>query len=237
MQIGILQCGQAPETLKDGLGDYPDMFMRLLAGRGLEFENYHVENMQFPGSVHDAEGWLLTGSRHGAYEPHDWIPPLEDFIRNAYAASVPLVGICFGHQIIAQALGGKVEKYARGWSVGAQDYDFAGETLTLNAWHQDQVTQRPDGAEIAGQNEFCENAALIYPGRAYTVQAHPEFKDDFVEGLIETRAKGVVPDALLDTARSRMGGKRDSDRIADRIEAFFRAAVSDRQGAAVLEDR
>ena len=99
------------------------------------------------------------------------------------------------------------------------------------------VARDGDGAEIAGQNEFCENAALIYPGRAYTVQAHPEFKDDFVEGLIETRAKGVVPDALLDTARSRMGGKRDSDRIADRIEAFFRAAVSDRQGAAVLEDR
>ena len=65
----------------------------------------------FPEGIHDADGWLITGSRHGAYEDHPWIPPLEEFIRDAYAAQVPLVGICFGHQIIAQAMGGKVEKY------------------------------------------------------------------------------------------------------------------------------
>ncbi|SDE41549.1 GMP synthase-Glutamine amidotransferase [Paracoccus isoporae] len=232
MQIGILQCGQAPDALKDAAGDYPDMFMRLLAGRGLDFTNYHVENMEFPDSVQAADGWLITGSRHGAYEPHPWIAPLESFIRQAFDAAVPMVGICFGHQIIAQALGGKVEKFSGGWSVGAQDYRFGGETLTLNAWHQDQVTQRPQGAEQAGYSEFCDNAALIYPGRAFTVQPHPEFDDSFVRGLMETRAKGVVPDDLLDAARQRLGGARDSARIADRIEAFFRAATADEMGAA-----
>ncbi|WBU64516.1 type 1 glutamine amidotransferase [Paracoccus aerodenitrificans] len=232
MQIGILQCGQAPEALKEQAGDYPDMFMRLLAGQGFDFRVYLVEEMQFPESVRDAEGWLLTGSRHGAYEPHLWIPPLEKFIRDAYDASVPMVGICFGHQIIAQALGGKVEKFSGGWSVGAQQYDFDGETVTLNAWHQDQVTIRPDSAVIAGSSGFCDNAALIYPGHAYTVQAHPEFNDAFVRGLIETRAKGVVPDDLLDQAISRMGGHRDSTRIADQIAAFFRAADVQREGTA-----
>ena len=232
MQIGILQCGQAPEALKDQAGDYPDMFIRLLAESGFTFRNYHVEGMEFPASVHDADGWLLTGARHGAYEAHDFIPPLEDFIREAYAEAVPMVGICFGHQIIAQALGGKVEKYAEGWSVGAKEYDFEGETLTLNAWHQDQVTQLPEGARVVGQNDFCANAALLYPGRAFTVQPHPEFTDSFVQGLIETRAIGVVPTPLLDRARAGMGGKRDSDVIAARIAAFFREAVADRQGAA-----
>ncbi|HIC67316.1 MAG: type 1 glutamine amidotransferase [Paracoccus sp. (in: a-proteobacteria)] len=222
MRIGILQCGQSPAQLKDELGDYPDMFVRLLDGRGFTFRTWHVEGMEFPADVHEAEGWLLTGSRHGAYEDHDFIPPLEDFIRQAHSAGVPMVGICFGHQIIAQALGGKVVKHPDGWAVGAQDYDFGGKPVTLNAWHQDQVVSRPEGAEVAGRSDFCRNAALIYGDRAFTVQAHPEFDDAFVQGLMDTRARGVVPQDLLDRAAARMGQARDASGIADRIEAFFK---------------
>lgn len=236
MRIGILQCGQSPAQLKDEMGDYPDMFIRLLADRGFEFQVWHVEAMQFPDSIHDADGWLLTGSRHGAYEDHPFIPPLEDFIRRAYAAAVPMVGICFGHQIIAQALGGKVQKYAGGWAVGTQDYDFDGQKMRLNAWHQDQVVEVPTDAQIIGRNGFCENAALVYGDRALTVQAHPEFGDAMVDGLIEYRAKGVVPAELLDVARARMGQADGSAKIADRIESFFkqpRARQADpAQGAA-----
>jgi GMP synthase-like glutamine amidotransferase len=222
MRIGILQCGQSPDVLKASLGDYPDMFVRLLSGRGFDFRTFHVEAMEFPASIHEADGWLLTGSRHGAYEDHAFIPPLEDFIRRAYAEDVPLVGICFGHQIIAQALGGKVVKHPGGWAVGSQEYDFGGETVTLNAWHQDQVVALPDGAEIVGRNAFCENAALVYGDRAYSVQAHPEFDDAFIRGLIEHRAKGKVAPELLDAAEARMGQKIDSPLLADRIDAFFK---------------
>ncbi|MFV0385908.1 type 1 glutamine amidotransferase [Paracoccus sp. (in: a-proteobacteria)] len=222
MRIGILQCGKSPAQLKADLGDYPDMFVRLLAGRGFDFTTWDVEEMDFPGSVHDADGWLLTGSRHGAYEPHAFIPPLEEFIRQAYADGVPLVGVCFGHQIIAQALGGKVVKYEGGWAVGTQDYDFGGEKLRLNAWHQDQVVELPEDAEIIARNEFCEAAALVYNDRALTIQAHPEFQDDFVQGLMDTRAKGVVPDELLNRAADRMGEAKASGNMADRIESFFK---------------
>lgn len=232
MHIGILQCGQSPEQLKDRLGDYPDMFMRLLDNRGFEFRVWHVEEMDFPADIHDADGWLLTGSRHGAYEDHAFIPPLEDFVRRAYAAAVPLVGICFGHQLIAQALGGKVIKHPGGWVVGAQDYDFDGRKVTLNAWHQDQVVTLPEGAEVAGCSATCDYAALVYGDRAWTVQPHPEFQDDFVQGLMDTRAKGVVPQDLLDRAASRMGEVRASDVIADRIEAFFKQPRSAAKGAA-----
>ncbi|MCO6361947.1 type 1 glutamine amidotransferase [Paracoccus sp. 08] len=222
MRIGILQCGQSPAQLKRDLGDYPDMFVRLLAGRGFDFTTWHVEGMEFPQDIHDADGWLLTGSRHGAYEDHAFIPPLEDFIRRVHDAGVPMVGICFGHQIIAQALGGTVVKHPGGWAVGAQDYDFGGQPVTLNAWHQDQVVTLPPGAHVAGRNAFCENAALIYGDRAFTVQAHPEFGDDFIQGLMDTRAKGVVPDDLLAGAAARMGQADGASLLADRIEAFFK---------------
>jgi GMP synthase-like glutamine amidotransferase len=222
MRIGILQTGQSPDVLKDEMGDYPDMFEQLLAGRGLTFRTYHVEAMQFPGTVHECDGWLITGSRHGAYEDHPFIRPLEDFIRKAYAEYVPMVGVCFGHQIIAQALGGKVEKFAGGWSVGPTDYDFGGEKLTLNAWHQDQVVEKPVGATRVATGEFCENAALVYDDRAFTVQAHPEFRDEFVGGLMRTRGKGRVPDEKMAAATEKLGRPNSSASMADRIADFFK---------------
>jgi GMP synthase-like glutamine amidotransferase len=221
MKIGILQTGQAPDALKADAGDYPDMFQRLLADRGLTFQTWHVEAMAFPASIHDAEGWLITGSRHGAYEDHPFIKPLEAFIRDAYAAAVPVVGICFGHQIIAQAMGGRVERYAGGWAVGAQDYDFAGEKITLNAWHRDQVVTPPDTAEVIASNDFCANAALLYDDRMFTVQAHPEFRPDFVDGLMRTRGPGLVPDDLMTAARARLDAPLSDRTMAGQIADFF----------------
>ena len=222
MRIGILKCGQSPEIIRAEFGDYDTMCEKLLDGRGFEFQSWHVEAMDFPASVHEADGWLLTGSRHGAYEAHPFIAPLEAFIREAYEAEVPLVGICFGHQLIAKALGGTVVKSPKGWSVGAQDYDFGGETISLNAWHQDQVVTLPRDARVLGESSFCNYAALIYGDRALTVQAHPEFSDAFLQGLIDHRSKGIVAPELVAAAEQRMGGARHSLLLADRIEAFFK---------------
>lgn len=221
MLIGILQTGESPDALRADMGDYPDFFETLLADRGLTFRRFKVMAMDFPAGVHDCDGWLITGSRFGAYEDHPFIAPLEDFIRKAYAAQVPVVGICFGHQIIAQAMGGKVEKYAGGWSVGPTDYDFDGEKITLNAWHQDQVTVKPQAATRIATNAFCENAALLYDDRMFTVQAHPEFSPEFVQGLIEKRGRGLVPDATLNAAMAQLDRKLDRSTMADRIAAFF----------------
>ena len=221
MKIGILLTGHAPAELHAELGDYDTLFPSLLAGQNFTFAAYDVVNMQFPASVHECDGWLLTGSRHGAYEDHPFIAPLETFIRDCYAADVPMVGVCFGHQIIAQALGGKVEKFKGGWSVGRKTYDFNGETLALNAWHQDQVVERPAEATVCASNDFCENAALVYGRKAFTVQAHPEFDSRFVAGLAAHRGKGVVPDPLLAGAESTLDMPVDSARVAAMIGRFF----------------
>ncbi|MDD7969788.1 type 1 glutamine amidotransferase [Roseinatronobacter alkalisoli] len=231
MKIGILQTGQAPDTLRSELGDYPSMFEDLLSRGGFTFHTWHVEGMEFPASVYDADGWLITGSRHGVYEDHAFIAPLEQFIRDAFAAGQPVAGICFGHQIMAQALGGQVGKYPGGWAIGAQEYDFEGETLTLNAWHQDQVLTPPENARVTASSAFCRYAALSYGDQGYSVQAHPEFSDAFIQGLIDTRGRGVVPTPLLEQAEAAQSGPRDSDIIADRIMAFFQYHAQEHPGA------
>ncbi|TCL08998.1 GMP synthase (glutamine-hydrolysing) [Shimia isoporae] len=222
MKIGILQTGHTPEELQEEFGEYSDLFQSLFAGHDFEFETYNVVDNVFPDGIHAAEGWLVTGSKHGAYEDHEWIPPLEDFIRACVTENAPMIGICFGHQIIAQALGGKVEKFDGGWAVGRQTYDFAGTEIALNAWHQDQVTELPPGAVTIASNDFCKNAAIIYGDRALTVQAHPEFDGLFIDGLINTRGRGVVPDDLLDAAEETLAAPVANQTLADQFADFFR---------------
>lgn len=221
MKIGILQTGHAPDEIQRDLGDFDALFGKLLDGRGLTFDTFNVVDMDFPDSHTQRDGWLVTGSKHGAYEDHAFIPPLEDFIRKAYADDVPLVGVCFGHQIIAQALGGTVEKFNGGWSVGLKAYDWGNETLHLNAWHQDQVIKRPVDAVVCASNEFCENAALVYGSKAFTVQPHPEFGSDVVAGLAEHRGPGVVPDPLLRQVSEKLAAPNHNRTLAAMIADFF----------------
>jgi len=194
---------------------------RLLDNQGFRFETYPVVDGDFPDGPDSCDGWLITGSKHGAYENLPWIAPLETLIRDAYKLGRPMVGICFGHQLIAQALGGTVEKFDGGWAVGRQTYDWDGTDVDLNAWHQDQVTQLPPDAKTIASNAHCQHAALVYGDRAFTVQAHPEFNADFVQGLIDARA-GTVPPDLIETAKSNLSADVSNAQLAQKIGAFFK---------------
>lgn len=223
--IGILQTGRAPEALIPRFGDYPDMFADLLAGHGFSFRTWAVMDGSFPASVTQADGWLITGSRHGVYEDLAFIPVLEQFILDVRDAGVPLVGICFGHQIIAQALGGTVAKFPGGWSVGPTQYDLDGDSVVLNAWHQDQVIALPEGAKVTATARHCAIAGCAYGDRIVSFQAHPEFSDAFLAALGAERGRGVVPQALLDAIGPRAAGLSGSEAIAGQIAHVFRARV------------
>ncbi|MDF3414258.1 type 1 glutamine amidotransferase [Sulfitobacter sp. M57] len=220
MKIGILITGHPPEELSAN-GHYDAYFQRLLGDQNFTYQAWSLVDGDMPDNVQDADGWLITGSRHGAYETHSWIPPLEQFIRDCYAAKVPMIGVCFGHQIIAQAMGGTVEKFAGGWSVGAVDYALEGDTVTINAWHQDQVVTKPAEAEVIGATDFCANAALLYGDTFWTIQPHPEYDHAFIDGLLEYRGKGLVPDPQIEAAKSKLDTKLDREKVAARMTEFF----------------
>lgn len=234
MKIGILQCGRAPESLVERYGDYDDMFVELV-GPTFEYATFAVLDNEFPSDVFSADGWIITGSKYGVYEDHEWIPPLEQFLRDAFEAEIPIAGFCFGHQILAQALGGKVEKFDGGWSVGQVSYDLEDSyyqslgtsvdsqpaQLRINAFHQDQVIAPPACATTTGSTDFCKHAFLAYGDQAITMQPHPEFDDAFSKELIDTRGREVLPPEVVDVAMGNFTETLSQAVIAKQLQEFF----------------
>lgn len=235
MKIGILVTGTPSEELRQLYGSYAQMFIQLLTPHEptFEFDCFAVSEGQFPPSVRSCDGWIITGSRCGVYDNLPWMPPLKQLVREAFAARVPLVGICFGHQIVASAFGAPVEKYAGGWGVGLHRYRLEGafpfveadrDEFVLNAMHQDQVMALPDQARLLASSPFCAYAALVYGDSILTFQPHPEFTVAFERELIRLRLGSQVPEArgqeALDTLAD--SAQVDSARVGGWIASFLR---------------
>jgi GMP synthase-like glutamine amidotransferase len=240
VRIGILETGRPPEDLAQH-GSYAQMFERLL-GPELDYVVYPVIDDVFPVRVHEVEGWLVTGSRFGVYDDAPWIRRLEAFLREVVAAKVPVVGICFGHQILASALGARVEKAAAGWGAGPHEYDIlerpawlegAAERFTLNAMHQDQVLSLPPGARLIASSDFCPFAALAYGDHAISLQAHPEFDNAYERDLVALRRGALIPEAVADPALAAIGDAAlapDAANAARWLRRFFSEAGKARAG-------
>jgi GMP synthase-like glutamine amidotransferase len=225
MKLAILETGRPPGDLAQRFGDYPAMFAGML-GSEFEVETCDVVAGEFPDpAAHEAV--LITGSPAGVYEDLDWLPGLFDFIRTAKDSR--MVGVCFGHQAMAEALGGHVEKSDKGWGAGLHRYTITrpepwldgAREIAAPASHQDQVVVQPPNTEIVASSDFTPYAALAWTDRrAISFQFHPEFSPEFAKALIAERYDRVPnPDAAI----ASLDAPNDNQRVAGWIRRFLKA--------------
>lgn len=225
MTLAILEAGAPPPDLLARFGHYPAMVEKLL---GVGATTYEVRAGELPPHVGDHSAYLITGSSAGVYEDLPWIPPLMDFLRAA-KGKAKLVGICFGHQIMAEAFGGRVEKSAKGWGVGLHSYPIVRHEPWMDdvslvaapASHQDQVVQPPPGADLIASSVFTPYAGFAWrDGMAISFQFHPEMSPAFAAALYDSR-RDRIPD--VDAAIASLGAPNDNLRVGAWINRFLDA--------------
>ncbi len=210
-RIGVLMCEHIPVDLQESTGgDYDLVYRRLLhaAEPRLEVITYAVVDGELPASPHECDGWMITGSRESAFSDASWVVAFRDWLASAATAGARIAGVCFGHQMIAEVLGGSVER-AETWKVGPQDTIveptrwFAGGEVKINAMHKDVVTELPPGARSIATGTTANHPAYLVGDNIMCVQDHPELDADYVRLLIDARIDRIDPDAV-ESARRRL---------------------------------
>lgn len=231
MRLGILQADHVDAECRARFGDYADMFTVALGdalGPGASFEFFDVRGGRYPDRTGDCDGYLITGSRASVYDDEPWIARLKDFVRELNEARSRTVGICFGHQLIADALGGDVDRAAAGWGVGVHTWDVVDDEpwmrprrreFRLLASHQDQVQNLPEGARLLATSGFCPNAAFAVERHLFAVQGHPEFTRDYARFLM-CRRREALGGAYRPGVRS-LDEPTDEAVVAQWIAAFL----------------
>ena len=233
MHIAILEAGRTNPDMPAEFHDYPDMFETLFADQpnsaNFRFSIVPVIDDVFPQSVDDYDGYLVTGSAYGVYDDASFIPTLMAFIREIFATGKPLVGICFGHQIVAHALGGHAAKFDDGWGIGTMPIKMVGavdwipsdiDQLDLIHVHQDQVMTLPPNAVRLARSDFCKNAAFAIGREVFTIQGHPEFTPAYTNALIDIREDKIGKDRAA-KARISLQKSHDGRRVGGWILDFF----------------
>ncbi len=230
MNIGILETGRPPPELEPRFGRYDEMLTRLL-GPAYRTRTYDVTNGEYPERPEEHDAYIVTGSAAGVYDDLPWIEPLKDFLRRA-KGKARLVGICFGHQIMAEAFGGRVEKSDKGWGVGLHRYEVREqapwmddvEDFAIPVSHQDQIVRQPPATRIVAASPFTSFGVLAYEDQpAISFQCHPEFEAGFAEALIETR-RDRLPDP--DRALESLGQPNDRKMVGGWIRRFLEPSAA-----------
>ena len=227
MKIGILETGYPPAHLVGDHGTYPEMLQRFV-GDEPRYEVFDVQKLEFP-TPEAFDALLITGSPAGVYDDFPWIPRLIDWLRDAKGRA-PMVGVCFGHQVMAQAFGGHVRKSEKGWGIGLHRYrvlsqepwiDAPADEIAIPVSHQDQVVELPPYAHVVAANAFTPFAVLAYEDQpAISFQCHPEFTTAYAKAIAERR-RGQVPDAQIEQAVESLDAPHDKQRLARWVRGFL----------------
>jgi GMP synthase-like glutamine amidotransferase len=231
MKLGILKTDDVRPELATRFGEYPDMFIAVLsrADPDLEFRVFDVEHGQYPLDIDEVDAYLITGSKSSVYDDKPWIATLIEFVRELHRQRKKLVGICFGHQLVAQALGGRVEKSPKGWGIGLHTHRFNSAPswhdqgdmdLDILVSHQDQVQELPPDARLLAGSAFCENAAFQLGDHILTFQGHPEFVPEYSREVMNIRRETIGEQTYQDGMAS-LEGTHEAARVADWIVNFL----------------
>jgi len=233
MKLGILKTDAVRPEWVPEFGEYPDMFIALLAQEDpdLEYVVYDVERGQYPVDIDEVDAYLITGSKSGVYEDKPWIIELMAFVRELHRRHKKLVGICFGHQLVAQALGGKTEKSPKGWGVGLHTHRFTTTPpwhdqvdleLDILVSHQDQVVEVAKDAKVLASSDFCENAVCQIGDHILTFQGHPEFQPDYAREIMQFR-RDMIGEEAYTTGMDSLREAHEGHRVARWILNFLGA--------------
>ena len=232
MNIGLLQCDHVRDQFQHLLADYSNAFCDRFARYAPEISLrvYDVCHGQLPVSVDECDGYITSGSSYSVYDDVDWINSLCAFVQQVHQEQRKFVGVCFGHQMIAHALGGAVAKSDNGWGIGVKTVDLLvtqpwmqppHESYKLLVSHQDQVIELPHGAEVIGRNEHCPVSMFTLGNHMLGIQAHPEFTLDYAEALMDSRV-ARIGQAGVNAAKETLDEQTDEAVVVGWIERFFR---------------
>ncbi len=232
MRIALLQCDSVNPEFLPVAGDYPGMFLKLFGkvDPGVELEVFDVREDNYPDLKGSYDGYISTGSRQSVYDDIPWIKNFAGFIRELYQTGKRLAGICFGHQMIAHTLGGKVEEAEGGWGVGLKKIrilekmpwmDPPRDEVNLLVTHRDQVTELPPGSRLLGRSGYCPNSIFLTGERFLGIQPHPEFEVPYARELILSRTLRIGEEKVK-RAMETINGPADGLPVAEWIVNFFK---------------
>ena len=233
MIIGILEADILADEVIQRYGRYADSFEKLLSAADpqLAFQTYHVTQQEYPQNIDECDAYLITGSKASVYDDADWIQRLKHFVVECFEQEKKLLGICFGHQLIAHALGGLVKKNTRGWGMGLASSQVTGKPdwlspvqkeFNLLVSHQDQVMKLPPQASLIAGNDFCPIASYQVNRSILTFQGHPEFNRDYIQYLMSNRRK-VIGEQVYQQAKRSLRQDLDHELVEQWIVNFIRA--------------
>lgn len=220
--VGLLRMTEFVDPDTEPHGPYRRLVADMFAGHDVEVVDIGVVDGDGPASIHEFDGWVISGSPASVDDDEEWIRTAEQIVRDVVAAERPLLGICFGHQLIAQALGGRVERAPTGWGVGPQRYETTvlppwlapdDHPLTILAMHRDQVVEAPSDAVVWSTADYCPNAGMMIGERTWTIQGHPEFTPALV-GAIAGRRRRSIGTEVVDRMLPRLATPLSADVVA-----------------------